>query len=213
MKPLLILLAVSVSTLLAQPGPHPEAMPHESPGHHGRRAMPVNALQEHLSLTEDQVARLHQVQRDRLQQMRPAVRQIAEQQHALDQELQSATPDPATVGRLTLEIRELRQRTPMSRDVLRQQALSILTPDQQARLDTLNEAMKLQPAAAQAMALNLIEGPHVGGHQAMWIGDTGAGEHKAIYLRSGPMVDYTAGPLGPQSAPTTDVVIKPFEIR
>ncbi len=209
MKPLLVLLSVSVSTLLAQPGPPPEGMP----GRHGQAAMHADALREHLSLTEDQIVRLHQVQRDRMQQMRPAVQQIAEKQQALEQELQSPAPDPATVGRLTLEIRELRQRMPMSREALRDQALSILTPDQQAKLDALNEAMKLQPAAAQAMALNLIEGPHAGRHQAMWIGDGGAGEHKAVYLRSGPMVDYTAATIGHEGPPTPDVVIKRVQVR
>ena len=213
MKPLLVLLAVSVSTLLAQPGPQPEGMPYQGPGRHGRAAMHADALREHLSLTEDQIARLHQVQRDRMQQMRPAVQQIAEIQHALDQELQSAAPDPATVGRLTLEVRARRQRMPMSREALRDQALSILTPDQQAKLEALNEAMKLQPAAAQAMALNLIESPHAGLHQAMWIGDGGAGEHKAVYLRSGPIADHTAATIGHEGPPTHDVVIKRVEVR
>lgn len=219
MKPLLVLLAVSVSTLLAQPGPHPRGMPHEGPGHHGpgaknASARHMNALQEHLSLTQEQLTQLHQIQRDRMQQMRPAMQQIAETQQALEQELQSAAPDPATVGRLTLELRELRGRMPMSRDALREQALTVLTPDQQAKLDGLSEAMKLQPAAAQAMALNLIEAPHAGRHQAMWIGEAGDGEHKAVYVRSGSMADYTsAGPIGPEGSPAHDVVIKRVEIR
>jgi Spy/CpxP family protein refolding chaperone len=117
------------------------------------------ALQSFLGLTDQQMTQLRQLQQQRLQAERPTMQQINAKQQELNQLLATSGADPAAVGRLVIEIANLRQSLPQAGQGLQEQAIAVLTPDQKAKLAQLQDAQKLVPAINQAAALGLIERP------------------------------------------------------
>ena len=180
--------------LLVAQGPdvHFEAV-HTSMGGH-------KSLQNHLSLSDEQVQQLESLRHDQFERMRPVIEQMGEKQRALDEALEAASPEPALVGRLTIELQQIRKEMPGTRETLREQALAILGADQRAKLDDLGEALQLHATATQAVGLNLLDPDYTampGGREGIWIGDrsvslTGdvtAQSSKAVYLYSRPAED------------------------
>ena len=158
------------------------------------------SLQNHLSLSDEQMQQFESLRRDQFERMRPVIEQMGEKQRALDEALKAASPDPALVGRLTIELQQLRQAMPDAREALREQALAILSTGQRAQLDNLRDALQLHATATQAVSLNLLDTDYSampGGHESIWIGDrsvslTGdvtAQSSKGVYLYSGPAED------------------------
>ncbi len=159
-------------------------------------------LKDYLSLSDDQIQQLRDLRREQFKQMQPSMQAMAETQRALDEALEAASPDPVVIGQLTLELRKHREALPGARNAMRTMALGILDSGQRARLDALEEAMRLQPTAQQAMSLNLLDTSYQSGpgrHMA-WIDDHGdrtvsmvAGangtKHKAVYIRRGTVDD------------------------
>jgi Spy/CpxP family protein refolding chaperone len=128
----------------------------------GRPAGPPpgpQALQSFLGLTGQQMTQLRQLQQQRVQAERPVMQQINTKQQELNQLLATSGADPAAVGRLVIDIANLRQSLPQAGQGLQEQALAVLTPDQKAKLAQLQDAQKLMPAINQAAALGLIERP------------------------------------------------------
>jgi hypothetical protein len=56
-----------------------------------------------------------------------------------------------------IDIRTLQQQAQQASKPYRQPALAVLTPDQTNKLAALVQALQLQPAASQAISLNLID--------------------------------------------------------
>lgn len=119
----------------------------------------LDALKQYLNLTDAQLDQLRAVRREAAQSARPEARQIQEKARALREEMQSANPDQAKVGRLTVELKQLREQLRAGRSDVSEKARAILTPDQQAKLKALEEARKLAPAMRQATALGLLDPP------------------------------------------------------
>lgn len=120
------------------------------------------ALIDFLGLSQDQISRLHTLNRDFARDAAPNREQARQKFRALRETMQANNPDPAAVGRAFLEAQQLRKQTEQSMSTARQNALNVLTAEQRAKLAELENAMKLRPAIGEAMAFHLLA-PSEGG--------------------------------------------------
>jgi hypothetical protein len=121
-----------------------------------------DAVRQYLVLSESQVTQLKQLQESRQQADQAVFEQIMQRQRQVDQLLAAGSTDAATIGRLMVEINGLRKQIPNSGRAYRPQALAVLTEQQKARLPQLEEALRTQRPAGEAVALNLIDYPDPG---------------------------------------------------
>ena len=85
--------------------------------------------------------------------------QIGPKQQALDTLLSTAQPDPATVGKLLLEIRVLQQRFGQALQSYHEGFLALLTSDQKEKTQAVTQAAQLLPAVKAFAEVRLIEPP------------------------------------------------------
>jgi Spy/CpxP family protein refolding chaperone len=124
--------------------------------------LPINpweAVKAHLGLTDNQVRSLEDIMRARHEAERTFYQQLAEKERALHALLESASTDAAQVGRLMIEINQMRRQGPGSSAGYRRSALAVLNPEQTVKLAALDSALKLSIAAHQAISLNLLDYP------------------------------------------------------
>jgi Spy/CpxP family protein refolding chaperone len=122
-----------------------------------------NQIITFLNLTSAQVQSLEQIQQQRNQAVQSIYQQVNEKQTELNTQLNSSSPNPVQVGQLMIDIRALQQQAQQASKPFRQPALAVLTPDQTNKLAALVQAQQLQPAASQAVSLNLIDSQFTGG--------------------------------------------------
>ncbi|MGQ9634590.1 MAG: Spy/CpxP family protein refolding chaperone [Bryobacteraceae bacterium] len=153
---ILLLTTLSASVLLAQTAQRPR------PGA-GGAAPGIEAIKKALDLTDQQVQQLTQLRRHEAEVLRPIRQQIQEKSQALREAMASPNPDPAVVGSLTLELRNLRQQVRQTNQEYHQKALAVLTPEQQTRVENMAKASRRMaqrgPALRGATLLNLIPPP------------------------------------------------------
>lgn len=125
----------------------------------GIAAASPDALKEYLALTDSQVTQLKDLRTKRFEAAKPIMEQIRTKSQELKTLLDGANPDPAKVGQLTVEIKQLREQVRNLRTSDQDAALAILTPEQKTKLKALEDALKLMPAAHQAVGLGLLEAP------------------------------------------------------
>jgi hypothetical protein len=126
-----------------------------------RVPQPWDQLRQYLVLSEAQVATLEQIMRSRSQAEQQIHLQISEKQRQMYGLLEQGSNDSATIGRLMVEINNLRRQLPLKGDPYRTQALAVLNDAQKAKLGPLTEALRLQSPAWQAIQLNLMDSPSV----------------------------------------------------
>lgn len=152
MKPLTILL-ISAAGLLAQMGPMGGQMG-------GPRYQPTfDDVKATLGLTDDQLAKLRQLQQDKMTATQAFYSKMSDKQKELNQLLESSTADAAKVGQVMLELQQLRKQPPPGAGDIHEKAVAILDASQQAKLEKLQDAMKLRNAVDQAMQLALLNPP------------------------------------------------------
>lgn len=117
----------------------------------------TGALKEYLGLSDAQVQQIREVTKQQMEGVKPLADQIREKGNALRDEMKKESPDQAKVGQLTVELKNLREQMKSKRAARADSISAILTPEQRAKLKTLEEAAKLGPAARQAGALGLID--------------------------------------------------------
>ncbi len=120
---------------------------------------PMTNLKQFLALTDAQVDQLKQVQQQKQQAEQQIWQQISAKYQELETLLNADAKDPVRIGQLMIEIRTLQKQLPLSPDPYRQQALNVLTPEQRQKLPTLDQAIKLAPAAQEAVSVSLIDSP------------------------------------------------------
>jgi hypothetical protein len=118
---------------------------------------PNTALTQYLGLSDAQVQALQDVQKNRNAANQAIYKQISDKQTAINNLIASGSSDALQVGQLTLDINNLRKQLLTSGAPFRDQALAVLTPDQKNKLSGLTSALQLQPAAFQAINMNLID--------------------------------------------------------
>ncbi|MEX2262722.1 MAG: periplasmic heavy metal sensor [Bryobacteraceae bacterium] len=121
------------------------------------------ALRAHLSLSQTQVDTLRAVQRDRQNAEQQIHKDIRDKHLQLETLLRDQSQDYARIGQLTVEIRTLQRKLPVSGEPYRSRALGVLTQEQRPKLAALSTALQLQPAAWEAVNLSLIDRPERGG--------------------------------------------------
>jgi Spy/CpxP family protein refolding chaperone len=138
------------ATAFAQQGP-PARRPGNGPG--------LQALKTYLNLTDAQVTALAAVQTSLRNAIQPLAQDLAAKTKALRDENSKTTPDPNVVSQLKSEIASLRDQIQTQRSSFRAQAQALLTSDQIAALNKLEQALKLLVTAREAAALDLIDFP------------------------------------------------------
>jgi Spy/CpxP family protein refolding chaperone len=124
---------------------------------------PIAELKQYLNLTDSQVASLESIVQQKMQAQQQISAQISQKYQALQSLLQSASPDPNTVGQTMIDIQNLQKKLTPSTEPYHTEALAILTPSQTTLLANLNTALQLQPAAYQAVSVNLLVQPKPAG--------------------------------------------------
>lgn len=97
------------------------------------RSLPV--LKNRLGLTDQQVADIQELLRKHRDAIFPLQQELRAKQHALVKALEAPQPDAATVGRLVLEQRALRQQIQKLNQQLQADVRAVLTPEQQQKFD------------------------------------------------------------------------------
>jgi len=128
----------------------------------GQAMAGAGALKDYLGLTDAQMEQMRTLRREQAEQVRPEAQAVQAKAQELRKEMQSSTPDAAKVGQLTVELKQLREKAIAERSGFSDKARAVLTPDQKAKLQALEEAAKLAPAARQAAAMGLITPPRAG---------------------------------------------------
>jgi len=118
---------------------------------------PNTALMQYLGLSDAQIQALQDVQKNRNAANQAIYKQMGDKQTAINSLIASGSNDALQVGQLTLDINNLRKQLLTSGAPFRDQGLAVLTPDQKNKLTGLTNALQLQPAAYQAINLNLID--------------------------------------------------------
>ena len=118
---------------------------------------PNTALMQYLGLSDTQMQALQDVQKNRNAANQAVYKQINDKQVAINTLIAAGSNDALQIGQLTIDINNLRKQLQTSGAPFREQALAVLTPDQKNKLSGLTSALQLQPAAYQAINMNLID--------------------------------------------------------
>jgi len=150
-------LGLSTAVLLAQTAPTTDA-----PRPAQRRAA-MAATKTFLGLSDQQVQQLVQLRREERESLQPVRLQMKEKAQALRQARQSASPDPAVVGQLVLDMQNLREQVRSINAGYRTRALDLLDATQKEKVQNLQKAAermrRTRRVVAGASALNLLERP------------------------------------------------------
>jgi hypothetical protein len=118
-------------------------------------------LRSYLTLTDSQIASLQQVQAEKRKAEGAIYTQINDRQQQLNALLRAGSNDAGTIGRLMVEINNLRRQLPLPAEQYRAAALAVLTDAQKARLPALAEALRLSAPANEAVFYNLVAAPEI----------------------------------------------------
>ena len=117
---------------------------------------PLRVLARFLQLTEQQVADVRTLLEARKDIIEPLMKQIPEKEKELQELLNSASPDPAAVGRVTIAIRDLRRQVDEARKDFAAGFEALLTAEQKTRVNTARQAARLQPVVGALRELGII---------------------------------------------------------
>lgn len=117
------------------------------------------ALKQYLTLSDAQVASLKQIQENRNKAQQAVWEQMRTKQVELDRLLQQGSNDAVAIGRLMVDLNNLRRQTPESGGPYKTQALAVLNEAQKQKLAILQQALQIQQTAWEAVSLNLADPP------------------------------------------------------
>jgi hypothetical protein len=99
------------------------------------------------------------VQTDKRNAESALYKQISEKQRQLDALLREGSNDAVSIGRMMVDINNLRRQLPLPADQYRAAALAVLTDAQKTKLPALVQALTLAPAGNEAVFYNIIAAP------------------------------------------------------
>ena len=150
---LTLALLISATGLFAQ-----MQMPGGMPG--GQRYQPnYDDVKSVLGLTDEQITQLKQFQQDKMAATQAFYAKMSEKQKDLNQLLESNSTDATQIGKLMLELTQLRKQPAPGGVDIHEKAVGILSAEQKAKLAKLDEALKMRGAADQATQLALLNPP------------------------------------------------------
>lgn len=133
-------------------------------------AGPAN-LQGYLSLTDSQVQALRQLRQQHHQTMAPLMQQMRQKRQALDSQLNSSNSSGA--AQAMADMKTVRDSITAAQTSYRNQALGLLTSDQRAKVQELENAAALRRAIGEAAGLGLLSEESAGFHRGMGPGFRG----------------------------------------
>jgi len=148
---LLLAAALLAGTALAQQGAPRADMSPKTP--------PTDAIKAYLKLTDQQATDLQALRTSLREAVRPLARQLADKTKTLREELKKDPVNATAVSTLRAEINDLKVQISAKRDEYGAKSRKVLSGEQLAALDALQQALSLLPAARQAIGLNLIDIP------------------------------------------------------
>lgn len=120
---------------------------------------PIQAVQEFLGLTADQVKKwqdLQQAKKDQMEDQREQIKALEEQ---LQAELTLASPVPATVGELMIKLRNAREEANQITITFAGPIRALLTDEQMKKLETVEQCFQLQKITGALFATGFLAPP------------------------------------------------------
>lgn len=133
-------MAVLLSAVVAGAQPAPGKGNSRAGGPGGRVGM-MGHMARVLELTDEQKAAFRKAMEEQRPQAQALHQQMRENRGQLEELLKSASPDPATVGKLVIQEHKLREQGQARREQSMQALRALLTPEQQVKFDVL-QSMK-----------------------------------------------------------------------
>ncbi len=99
-------------------------------------------MAHYLELTPDQVTAWKQVRSDSAAEIKPLAQNAQDLRQQLDAAMSAATPDPAAVGKLSMELRSAHQQLRAAREATAAKLEATLTPEQKAKFEAFQAARK-----------------------------------------------------------------------
>lgn len=119
----------------------------------------LEAIKNILDLTDSQAEQLVDLRRSHLEQVHALRIQIRELQQQKADLLNSSDPNPAQVGAIVIQQRDLHQQVQAANQSYREAALVLLTLTQQETVAQIQEALRLAPQARPLAAFGLVQVP------------------------------------------------------
>jgi len=124
----------------------------------GSRTPNFDAVKAALNISDAQLAAIQQNNEASRDRVKAVFEETAAKREQMQAELESANPNPTTIGQLMLDARANHEKIAAIRAEVREQNLAGLDEQQKAALQALVDAEKRDPALREAAMLNLIEG-------------------------------------------------------
>jgi Spy/CpxP family protein refolding chaperone len=164
-----ILIPFAVAGVVLAQGPNrpPNQQPNRPPAP-GGPGMPVQppdfgALKSYLNLTDVQIQKMQQAREQAGKEADEKVKtiqpQIRDKRIALEDLMEKGTNDPATVGKMMLEIHALQKQARQAQEAVRASELNVLTAEQKTRFKAIEDAATLPAATRDAARLGLVPRP------------------------------------------------------
>jgi Spy/CpxP family protein refolding chaperone len=173
MKLAIMIPILAATVLLGQTPQRPAA------GQGAQAGKGKEALTTVLGLSDSQIEQLTALRKEERQALQPARQEMQQAQKALRDAMAAGTSDPAAIGKLTMQLRDLRQQALQANQTYRDRALGLLTEEQKTKVQNLQTAMqrlqRMRPAIAAATQLNLLEPPRAAAGGAKGAAAAGAG--------------------------------------
>jgi len=137
--------------------PHPVAAMQQVP--HEAMVPPIQAVQEFLGLTAEQVKKwedLEQGKRDQMADQRQQIKALDEQ---LQEQLRLSNPAAATVGELVIKLHNAREEGNQLTISFASQVRALLTTEQMKRLETVEQCVQLQKMTGALFATGFLAPP------------------------------------------------------
>jgi Spy/CpxP family protein refolding chaperone len=155
---LAMMIPILAATVLLGQTPQPPAAGEGVQAGRGKEA-----LKTALGLSDGQIEQLTALRQEERQALQPVRQEMQQAQKALRDAMAAGTSDPAAIGKLTLQLRGLRQQVQQTNQTYHDRALGLLDEAQKTKVQNLQQAMqrmrRMRPVIAAATQLNLVEPP------------------------------------------------------
>jgi len=136
-----------------------EGNPPRSERFMGSRLEAARVVARYLELSDDQKASFLQLREEQRERVQSIQRQLGANRQELQQLLTSEAPEPARVGELVLQNRDLEQQLGELQSDIAQVFRGLLTEEQLRKFDHVEAASRLQPVVRSFQALGLVASP------------------------------------------------------
>ena len=137
----------------------PQLLPGRSTASLSAAGNDAATVQEYLDLTSEQQQKLEALSAKLRERAHASMQDLESKQKALRMRLASDDMDALAAGKALIDLEVAKHQTERISDSLRNQAMTVLSPEQREKLQALGQAEKLHPVARQAMGLFLLAPP------------------------------------------------------